>query len=88
MKNRICTPIPPPTVPLDWLGCSASSWSIATCWTQYPQLGDWMVESRLDPVARSIRFRLSEDAKAMKHIGRYLTNFGPAQAKLDELMAE
>jgi hypothetical protein len=46
-----------------------------------------MVESRLDPVARSIRFRLGEDAKAMKHIGRYLENFGPAQAKLDELLA-
>ena len=57
-------------------------------WMKYPQLGDWMVESRLDPVAKSIRFRLDEDPEAMKHIGRYLTNFGPAQAKLDQLLAE
>jgi hypothetical protein len=39
-------------------------------------------------VARSIRFRLGEDAEAMRHIGRYLTNFEPAQTKLDELLAD
>ena len=86
-KNRICTPIPAPNVPLDWLKMLRMELVNRDCWAQYAQLGDWMVESRLDPVARSIRFRLNEDAKAMKHIGRYLTNFEPAQAKLDELLA-
>jgi hypothetical protein len=86
-KNRICTPIPAPNVPLDWLKMLQLELVNRDLWAKYPQLGDWMVASRLDPVAKSIRFRLGEDAEAMKHIGRYLEHFGPAQAKLDELLA-
>ncbi len=47
-----------------------------------------MANSRLDPVSRSIRVRLAHDPEAMKHIGRYLESFGPAQAKLDVLLAD
>ncbi len=87
-KNRICAPIPAPNVPLDWLKMLQLELVNRDLWAKYPQLGDWMVESRLDPVAKSIRFRLGEDPAAMRHIGRYLTNFEPAQAKLEQLLAD
>ena len=87
-KNRICTPIAPPNVPLDWLRMLRLELANRDLWMKYPQLGDWMANSRLDPVAKSIRFRLNEDPEAMKHIMRYLGNFGPAQAKLDQLLAD
>ncbi len=61
-----------PNVPLDWLKMLRLELVNRDLWMKYPQLGDWMVESRLDPVAKSIRFRLGEDPEAMKHIGRYL----------------
>ena len=88
-KNRICTPIAPPNVPLDWLRMlrlelanrdllGASTRRSGTGWSN----------SRLDPVARSIRLRLAHDPEAMKHIVRYLENFEPAQAKLDQLLAD
>jgi hypothetical protein len=87
-KNRICTPIFAPDEPLDWLRMFRLELANRDCWTQYPQLGDWMLESRLDPVAKSIRDRLGKDAEATEHIGRYLQNLKPAQAKLDELLAD
>jgi hypothetical protein len=87
-KNRICSPIGAPNVPLDWLKMLQLELVNRDLWAKYPQLGDWMAESRLDPVARSIRFRLNEDPAAMKHTMRYLENFEPAQAKLDQLLAD
>ena len=87
-KNRICTPIPAPDVPLDWLAMLRIDLKNRDCWSHYPQLGDWMVATRLDPVAKSIRTRLGKDVEATQHLGRYVQNLAPAQAKLDELLAE
>ena len=87
-RTTFCTPIAPPNVPLDWLRMLRSELANRACWLEYPTLGDWMANSRLDPVSRSIRVRLAHDPEAMKHIGRYLTNFEPAQAKLDVLLAD
>jgi hypothetical protein len=87
-KNRICTPIAPPNVPLDWLRMMRLELANRACWLEYPAIGDWLASSRLDPVSRSIRVRLAHDPEAMKHIGRYLENFEPAQAKLDQLLAD
>ncbi|HMK12750.1 MAG TPA: NAD(P)-binding protein [Acidimicrobiales bacterium] len=87
-KNRICTPIPAPDVPLDWLKMMRQELVNRDCWVHYPQIQDWMVESRLDPINKSIRYRLGENAEAAAHLGRYLTHFQQAQAKLDELLAD
>jgi len=86
-KNRICTPIVPPTVPLDWLRMLRVELANRGCWTEYPDLGDWMVESRLDPVAKSIRTRMGVDAEATAHLGRYIENMAPATTKLEQFLA-
>lgn len=86
-KNRLCTPIVPPSEPLDWLRTLKVELANRACWSADPGLADWLAASRLDPVARSIRTRLGVDLEATEHLGRYLTHMEPAMAKLDELLA-
>ena len=73
-------------------GCGCSGWNsrTATCWTDHPEIGDWMAASRLDPfTARARAARLGVDAEATEHIGRYLDEHRTgAYAKLDALLAE
>jgi hypothetical protein len=85
-KNRICTPIEPPTVPHDWLRMLRVELANRACWSGYPQLGDWMADTRLDAVSGLIRTRYGVDPEATEHLGRYLALMGPAMAKLDELL--
>jgi hypothetical protein len=87
VKNRICTPIVPPTVPIDWLRMMRVELANRACWNAFPELGEWMAASRLDPFAGTARTRLGVDAEATEHVGRYLTHVGHATAKLDELLA-
>ena len=86
-KNRLCTPIVPPTVPLDWLKMFRVELANRTAWAADPGIGDWLVGTRLDPVAATIRTRAGVDAEATEHLGRYLTNMEPAAAKLEQLLA-
>lgn len=86
-KNRICRPIAPPTVPLDWLRMFRVELENRTCWTRFPELGDWQARSRLDPFAATFRARFGVDAVATEHIGRYLTHLQPAIDRLDQLLA-
>jgi len=86
-KNRLCTPIVPPTVPLDWLRTLQVELANRARWGADPGLADWMAASRLDPIAGTIRTRLGVDAEATEHLGRYLTHMEPAMAKLDQLLS-
>lgn len=87
-KNRLCPPIVPPTVPLDWLRMFQVELATRTCWGEDAGIGDWLADSRLDPVAGTIRTRLGVDVEATEQLGRYLTNMAPAAAKLDQLLAD
>jgi hypothetical protein len=88
LKNRICTPIVPPTVPRDWLRMFRVELANRDCWNHHPEIGDWMATARLDSFTGRARDRLGVDAEAAAHIGRYLSNIAPAVAKLDGLLAE
>jgi hypothetical protein len=88
VKNRICTPIVPPTVPLDWLRMLQVELANRSCWNEYPAIGNWLVESRLDPFAKVARTRMGVDEDATEHLGRYLQNIEPAMSKLPQLLAD
>jgi hypothetical protein len=87
-KNRICVPIEPPTVPGDWLRMLRVDLDNRACWSEYPEIGDWMAAARVDPFTANARSRLGVDAKATEHIQRYLTNIAPARSKLEQLLAD
>ena len=87
-KNRICTPIVPPTVPDDWLRMLRVQLGNQLCWNKYPEIGDWMARSRLDLFTATARARLGVDVAATEHFQRYLANIGPAISKLDQFLAE
>lgn len=85
-KNHLATPIVPPTVPLDWLRMFQVELATRQRWAADPGIGDWLAATRLDGVTGMIRTRLGVDTEAAEHLGRYLTNVGPAAAKLDQLL--
>ncbi|MEQ1788008.1 MAG: NAD(P)/FAD-dependent oxidoreductase [Acidimicrobiales bacterium] len=86
-KNRRCTPIVPPTVPLDWLHMFKVELATRMVWAADDGIGHWLATNRLDGISGTIRTRLGVDVEATEHLGRYLTNIQPAAAKLDQLLA-
>ncbi len=87
VKNEICRPIVPPTVPLDWLRMFRVELANRDCWRRHPELDDWMASTRLDPFTSTFRARLGVDAEAGAHLTRYLENVPAAMTKLDQLLA-
>ncbi len=83
VKNGICTPIVPPTVPGDWLRMMRTELGTRVGWGEHPEIADWLAESRLDSFTGTLRARGGTDSTAMEHLGRYLANIEPAISKLD-----
>ena len=88
LKNRICTPIVPPTVPLDWLRMYRTELANRKCWAEIPEINDWLDGSRLDIFTRTARTRLGIDVVATEHLGRYLTYVDAAATRIDQLLGE
>jgi hypothetical protein len=88
LKNRICTPIAPPTVPLDWLRMYRIELANRKSWAEHPEIDDWMARSRLDVFTRTARSRLGIDVVATEHLGRYLTYVDPAAHRIGQLLDE
>ena len=88
LKNRICTPIVPPTVPIDWLRMYRIELANRKCWAENPEINDWMEGSRLDIFARTARSRLGIDVEATEHLGRYLTYVDRAASKIEALLGD
>ena len=88
VKNRLCRPITPPTVPSDWLRMYQVELANRACWTEYPEIGDWMAASRLDLFTRTARARLGVDTEATEHAMRYAGYLEQAAANLARLLAD
>jgi hypothetical protein len=86
LKNRICTPVAPPTVQLDWLRMYRVELANRKCWAEHPEINDWMAVSRLDIFTRTARSRLGIDVEATEHLGRYLTYVDQAADKIERLL--
>ena len=86
VKNRLCTPVVPPTVPLDWLRMYRVELANRKSWSEYPQIDNWMATSRLDIFTRTARTRLGVDLEATEHLGRYLTHVGAAMDNIERLL--
>ncbi len=85
-KNRICTPIVPPTVPLDWLRMYRTELANRACWSEFPEIDSWMATARLDLFTPVARTRLGVDVEATEHLGRYLTYVMQATENIERLL--
>ncbi len=54
VKNRICTPIVPPTVPRDWLRMFQVELANRAELNAHPEIGEWLATARLDPFTAKI----------------------------------
>jgi hypothetical protein len=88
VKNHICTPIAPPTVPLDWLRMMHTELANRANWAEFPEIDTWASTARLDPFTKYARRLLGVDAEATAHLQRYITNVGPAAANIVDLLAD
>ena len=88
VKNRICTPLVPPTVPLDWLRLYRVELANRNCWSEFPPIAEWLGDSRLDIFTRTARTRLGVDVEATEQIGRYLNHMEQAAHNLERLLGE
>jgi hypothetical protein len=85
-KNRICSPIVPPSVPIDWLRMYRVELANRASWSEFPEIDSWMASSRLDLFTPIARTRLGVDVEATEHLGRYLTFVVQATENIERLL--
>lgn len=86
-KNRICTPIPVPDTPVDWLRRMHDELANRYLWSKTPQVAEWIERSRLDPFSTEIRTLDGSETGAIGHLQRYAANVTGAIANLERLLA-
>ena len=86
LKNELCQPIEPPEVALDYVRMFQQELATRSRWDGHPELRTWSETCRLDPFSSVAKTQIGVDAEATEHLGRYLTNYAAAVAKLDELV--
>ncbi|MGE0600123.1 MAG: NAD(P)-binding protein [Dehalococcoidia bacterium] len=87
-KNRICAPQAIPDTPADFLEVLQIDLANRQCWGRYPELGDWMVESRLEGSRRLLRAIPEECPEALPYLQRYQATIGEAQANIRRLLGQ
>lgn len=87
-KNLLCTPVPTPQEPLDWLRMMAVEFTNRYSWSKEAQLDDWRAGARLDGFTAQLRDLGPEDKEAMTHLQRYAASLSLAAAKASQLLSE
>ena len=86
-KNRICTPIPPPDQPKDWVRMMAIELSNQLVWSKNAEVRAWQFNSRLDPYTRPIRSMKPGETEASSHLQRYSKYVAAAARNAAHLLA-
>jgi hypothetical protein len=88
-KNALCTPVPIPEEPLDWLRNLLADATNRFLWSKSPDLEAWLVGSRLDTFAAMVARARQESLPANKAIlDRYREAIKPGTAQLFKLLAQ
>ncbi len=86
-KNRICSPIPAPDVPADWLRMMSTELANRRNWSENPELGDWIAGTRLDFFTKQTRSLTGTETDVIEHLQRFKKYAAPAAANVDILLA-
>ncbi|MDT9600259.1 NAD(P)-binding protein [Sphingosinicella rhizophila] len=86
-KNALCRPVPIPDRPADILSMLYNKQLNAVAWRQYPELLEWLVESRLDQFTRmAVRANSDQSPKVRKLRERNRAAIGPGMEALVRLL--
>ncbi len=87
-KNAMCTPVPPPKTPLDWIRMQLQESGNQLAWSKTPALQQWLMNSRLERFSALVaRAHQEKDEANLATIGRYRAAAKAGLARLTELMA-
>lgn len=87
-KNAVCTPVPPPKVPLDWIRMQLQESGNQFAWSKTPALQSWLMSSRLERFSALVARAYDENHKDnLAALARYRAVAKPGLAKLSELMS-
>lgn len=70
-KNRICTPVPPPDTPADWVRLMAIELANRACWGANEEIRGWQARSRLDIFVSQIAALNGTETEVFNELGRY-----------------
>ena len=70
-KNRICTPVPPPDTPADWVRLMALELANRAYWAANDDLRVWQAGARIDVLVRQIAALDGTETEVIKQLGRY-----------------
>lgn len=87
-KNRLCTPIPSPQVPLDWLRMIRLDLGNRRLWAAEPRLSAWLDGARLNPFSPLVRQLGPADQAENAHRARYALHVDAAVRRAAELLAQ
>ncbi len=86
-KNNLCTVVPLPDEPTDWLRMLAVNMANQQRWSKDKALMGWIMQSRLDGFSASARNVAPDDIKKMSLLKRYGKAAGPAAVNMQKLLA-
>jgi hypothetical protein len=86
-KNALCTSIPPPAVPADWLRMMAIGLANGQRWARHPAVSEWMGRARLNTLGNMVRNVDESDADRQALLRRYRVATKQAAARLPELLS-
>jgi len=88
-KNALCTPVPIPDEPLDWLRIQLQDARSSFLWSKSPDLQKWLIGARLDTFSAMIARAVQQPTPANSAIlGRYGQAIKPGVAQLSRLLAQ
>jgi cation diffusion facilitator CzcD-associated flavoprotein CzcO len=86
-KNALCTPVPAPKEPLDWLRMHLQDARNRLLWSESADLRSWLLGARLDGFSAMIAHAaLEESPEHMAVLERYREAVQPGLARLAELL--
>jgi hypothetical protein len=86
-KNALCTPVPSPEHPADWLRMWAVTLANTTRWRQNPGLRAWLSQCRLNNMTAIVRGMKPDDSAKLALLQESSAKARIAAAKLPALIS-
>jgi hypothetical protein len=87
LKNSLCTPVPFPVSDTDWLTMLAVSMKNRIAWRQYPQIENWLAQSRLNGFFALAAQVKPEETEKMAVLKMFQEAAGAAASRLPQLLS-